>query len=359
MTSFDLLFWLLIIMLAVVAYAIEAGIATRHRTAVLGTMFSVIGAVTYILVIGEDNAFGRGSSSPDLTISAPALPKLPDKLGELADLRVPEALKKKPVVKASEKSIPSGPFADCEGCPSMIAVRPGTFIMGSPETEPGRRNTEGPIGVHIEYPFAVGRYEVTRDQFVAFVEDARYLPGKGCLVKGRFSSAASWQQPGFEQAGNHPVACVTWSDARAYTAWLSKKTKKAYRLLSEAEWEFAARGGTQTIFAYGDNFSASLGNLGRSRDGTIPVGFSTANEFGLHDVHGNVWEILDDCWHEDLGLNSGNGKANVLRANCSQRIIRGGGWDSTPQQARLAARGVIETNAAANTVGFRIARNFE
>jgi formylglycine-generating enzyme required for sulfatase activity len=357
-TAFDTLFWLLIVMLAVVAYAIEAGLATRHRTAVLGTMFSVIGAILYIMLIGDDNSFGRARATPGIEAAAPviAIPKL-EKTGELADLRVPGWMK--PAATAVERNVPNGPFSDCEGCPSMIAVPAGDFKMGSPATEPGRQASEGPVNVAINYPFGVGRFEVTRDQFAAFVEDSRHAATNGCLVNGRYSGGVNWQQPGFEQAGNHPVVCVAWRDARAYVAWLSKRTKKTYRLLSEAEWEYMARAGAVTTYAFGDKLQASHGNFNRLRDGTIPIGFSGANDFGVHDVHGNVWELVDDCWNADLGLNDQNGKPIAMRGDCSQRVIRGGGWESTALQSRLAARGVIDTNVAANTVGFRIARTFD
>jgi formylglycine-generating enzyme required for sulfatase activity len=359
-TAFDTLFWLLIVMLGVVAYAIEAGIATRHRTAVLGTMFSVVGAILYIMLIGDDNSFGRAGAAPGVNAAAPVieLPKLEAKAGELADLRPPGWMRQA-VAPVVERNLPSGPFSECENCPSMIAVQPGSYSMGSAVTEPGRRDSEGPVNVTIAYPLGVGRFEVTRDQFAAFVEDAKHSATAGCLVNARFSSSANWQNPGFEQAGNHPVVCIAWRDARAYVAWLSKRTKKSYRLLSEAEWEYMARAGVVTAFAFGDKLLTSHGNFNRMRDGTIPIGYSGANDFGVHDVHGNAWELVDDCWNADLGLNDQNGRPISLRGDCSQRVIRGGGWESTALQSRLAARGVISSNVSSNTVGFRVARVFD
>jgi formylglycine-generating enzyme required for sulfatase activity len=357
-TAFDTLFWLLIVMLAVVAYAIEAGIAARNRTAVLTTLFSVIGTILYIMVIGDENSFGRSWSMPGMNAAGPAVPKEnkkePSELSTLPgmDILKPEA----PTIAEAPREVPRAPFNDCDNCPSMIGVFAGTFTMGSPETEPGRRETEGPIGVTIVNPFAVGRFEVTRDQFAAFVEETKYPIAYGCIVNGRPSNSASWHNPGFEQSGSHPVVCISWRDAKAYVAWLSKRSKKTYRLLSEAEWEYMARAGAKTAYFAGEGLSPSNANFNRARDGTIPVGFTTANQFSIHDVLGNVWEMVEDCWNPDLAFNNQDGRATVLRGNCSQRVIRGGAWDSTTLQARLAARSTVEPTAAANTVGFRVAR---
>jgi formylglycine-generating enzyme required for sulfatase activity len=355
LTAFDILFWFMIIMMAVIAYAIDAGFVARHRSVVLGTLFSLVSAVLYIMLIGENGSLGFAGAAP----AVQARPKV-EKIAE--SVSVPPApaalLKSAAVTQPAEISTPTGPFTDCEGCPSMIAIPPGQFNMGSPVTEPGRLDNEGPVAVRITYPFGVGRYEVSRDQFALFVDATGYTTAAGCYVEGRYSRTASWKQPGFEQAGNHPVVCVNHTDARAFVAWLSKKSKKLYRLLSEAEWEYAARGGTSAAYAYGDKFTASAGNLNRQRDGTAPNGYAAPNGFGLHDVHGNAWEIVEDCWHDDLALNDQNGKANTWRADCSQRVIRGGGWDSSILQSRLASRGTMSTQAAANTVGFRIARVF-
>jgi formylglycine-generating enzyme required for sulfatase activity len=210
--------------------------------------------------------------------------------------------------------------------------------------------------VSIKTPYAAGRYEVSRDQFAAFVEDAKYQSSSGCVVGGRQSLGANWQQPGFEQAGNHPVVCVAWRDAKAYVAWLSTKTNKKYRLLSESEWEYMARAKARTPFANGAALGSGNANFNRGRDGTIPIGYTTSNDFGFFDVHGNVWELVDDCWYPDLGFNSNDGRATLLRGDCSERVIKGGGWDSTALQSRLAARGRVAVGSAANTVGFRVAR---
>lgn len=360
MTAFDTLFWLLIVMLAVVAYAIEAGVAVRHRVVVLSTLFSVIGTIVYIMVFTDENSLGRAWSSPGITVNGPELKA--DAMKNRVDI---ETLKKidifapKAPVAEDERRVPRTPFFDCENCPSMIGVPAGAFTMGSPPSEPERRDTEGPVGVNIERSFAVGRFEVTREQYAAFVEETKYTTSYGCIIDGRSSGGASWTNPGFEQAGNHPVVCVSYRDARAYVAWLSRKTKKTYRLLSEAEWEFMARAGTRFAYTHGNVLSTSFANFNRGRDGTIPIGYTTANLLGIHDVLGNAWEIVEDCWNPDLSFNNLDGRPTNLRGDCSQRVIRGGGWDSTAAQARIAARSTIEAGSAANSVGFRVARNLD
>lgn len=358
MTAFDTLFWLLVIMLAVCAYAIEAGVAVRHRPAVLSSMFSVVCTILYVMVIGDQTSLGGTPRAPEASLPSITTKEEP-KPEAVADANVSGLFQQAAPVEDVEKNLPKGPFTDCENCPSMVAVPPGRFQMGSEPSEPGHRDTEGPVSVHIPYPYAVGRFEITRDQYDAFVEETRHGTSHGCLVGGRMASSASWQNPGIEQAGNHPVVCITWRDAKAYVAWLSKKTGKTYRLLSEAEWEFMARAGVKSTYAYGTALQAGNANFNHNRDGTIPVGFTTPNLLGIHDVHGNAWEMLEDCWNPDLSFNALNGKPTTLRGDCSQRVIRGGGWSSSALQSRLAARTALDPAVAANTVGFRIARTFD
>jgi formylglycine-generating enzyme required for sulfatase activity len=361
-SAFDILFWFLILMLGVVAFAVESGLATRHRKAVFTSMFSLVAAAGYLMVGGEDRVTVRlaGASGVEATVQNPGLPRL--LLGDgqrgpqAADLALVEAATAE---RRDRLMLNRAPFTDCDVCPSLIPVPQGTFSMGSPKNEDGRSPTEGPVSVTIPEPIAVGRYEVTRDQFAAFVNDSKDEVSQGCLVNGQRSSNANWQRPGFEQGGNHPVVCIGWRDAKAYVGWLSKKTSKKYRLLSEAEWEYAARAGAQTPFWSGGPLGSSHANYNRSRDGTIPIGFTSSNQFGLHDVHGNAWEMVEDCWNPDLSFNPGDGRATQLRGDCSLRVIKGGGWDSKASQSRAGARSTIGSSGAANTVGFRVARVLE
>jgi formylglycine-generating enzyme required for sulfatase activity len=362
-TALDTLFWFLVVMLGVIIYAIEAGLAVRHRRAVLAAMFSTVAAILYIMFDAPDNsAFWRGGTAyvpPDGSRGKESDAKGEAKEGGDGAAVGMRGVSASAQAAAVDRKVPVGPFVDCEGCPSMIAVLAGRYTMGSPVLEKGRRDNEGPVDVILKEPFAVGRYEITRDQFQAFVDDARYSTGGGCTVNGRSSTAANWRNPGFEQSGTHPAVCVSWRDAKAYVAWLSLKTKKTYRLLSESEWEYVARGGVKTEFAYGPSLGSSHANYNRGRDGTIPVGYTAANQFGLHDVHGNAWELVEDCWNPDLSFNQLDGRATILRGDCSQHVMRGGGWDSSAAQSRLAARGVLDVGSSSNTVGFRVARVFD
>ena len=153
-------------------------------------------------------------------------------------------------------------FRDCPDCPLMIPIAPGSFVRGSTAAETTRENTpERDAGnekpqttVTIAYRFAVGKFEVTRGQYAQFAREAGLAPTKDCLSWdranarwGRFPGERSWQTPGFEQADDHPVVCVNWPEAKAYAAWLARRTGKKYRLLTDSEWEYVARAGTTTV----------------------------------------------------------------------------------------------------------------
>jgi formylglycine-generating enzyme required for sulfatase activity len=180
-----------------------------------------------------------------------------------------------PLTAKQERALkPKDSFRECENCPEMVVAPAGSFTMGSPETEEGRFSWEGPQHVvTLSRPFAVGRLHVTVDQFAAFVRDAGYDATSKCRTyeDGKFRERAdhSWRNPGFAQDGSHPVVCVSWDDAKAYVDWLAKKTVKPYRLLSEAEWEYAARGrtspGTYPRFWFG-NDERDLCRYGNSAD---------------------------------------------------------------------------------------------
>ena len=205
-------------------------------------------------------------------------------------------------------------FRDCVQCPEMVVVPAGSFVMGSPSSEAGRNDDEGPQRrVTIGSAFAVGKHEVTRGEYGRFVSETGHSSGDSCWVfdgKWKERSGYSWKDPGFDQSNDHPVACVSWNDAKRYVRWLSGKTGERYRLLSEAEWEYAARAGTTGPYHTGGTISAGQANYGRNNDGTVPVGRYGSNGFGLHDMHGNVWEWVEDCWSGD----------------CGKRVLRGGSW---------------------------------
>jgi formylglycine-generating enzyme required for sulfatase activity len=268
------------------------------------------------------------------------------------DLRKSAAESAAPVAPMAK---PSYAFRDCAKCPEMVVIPAGSFTMGSPESEPDRSAEEGPQRVvTIARPFAVGKFEVT------FAEWAACVAGGGC--KGNAN-------PGDEGWGKdrRPVINVSWDDAREYVAWLSKTTGKPYRLLTEAEWEYAARAGTSTPFATGAaitpeqaNFQTPFKENGEEREGeyrekTIAVGTFAPNAFDLHDMHGNVWEWVRDNWHEDFAGAPTDGSV-MPGGDATMRTKRGGGWYSLVTEIRSASRQGDQPDHRGSDIGFRVAR---
>ena len=270
---------------------------------------------------------------------------------------------------AAEKVFAVGDvFRDCSHCPQMVVVPAGSFEMGSPASEEGRYDYEGPQHrVTIGSNFAVGVYEVTRGEFARFVSATERSTGDSCWMweDGGWEerSGRSWRSPGFSQEDSHPVVCVSWEDARAYAEWLSRETGEEYRLLSEAEWEYAARAGTATRYWWGDAIGSNRANCGNScGDGyarTAPVGSFSANAFGLHDVHGNVWEWVEDCWHENYEGAPRDGSVwfGDQGGNCSPRVFRGGSWIDYPRYLRSAYRNWSDSGNRGYVLGFRLFRS--
>ncbi|MCB2055312.1 MAG: SUMF1/EgtB/PvdO family nonheme iron enzyme [Geminicoccaceae bacterium] len=215
-------------------------------------------------------------------------------------------------------------FKDCDICPEMVVVPAGSFQLGSPASESSRRAEEGPQRrVCFAEPFAIGRFEVTWRQYSACV------------------SAGACRSPG-ARAGDLPVEGVGYEDARAYAAWLVRRTGRPYRLPSEAEWEYAARGGTGTAYFWGASSGsghAVCADCGTRYDfdGPAPVGSFPANAFGLHDMAGNVWEWVADCWNESHEGARSDGTAR-RDGNCRKRVLKGGSYESRPHVLRSAAR---------------------
>lgn len=248
---------------------------------------------------------------------------------------------------------PGRVFRDCDVCPEMVLVPAGSFMMGSPSSEEGRYDNEGPVHqVTIARPFAVGVYEVTFAEWDACVADG------GC--GGYSPSDWGWGR------GTRPVIHVSWDHAQSYLDWLSDKTGESYRLLSESEWEYAARAGTTTPFHtgstisteqanYNGNYTYGSGAAGVYRGQTVAVGSFPANGFGLHDVHGNVWEWVQDCWDGSYRGAPDDGSA-WESGDCSRRMLRGGPWGSRPGILRSANRGRYTPGTRYGDVGFRVAR---
>ena len=249
---------------------------------------------------------------------------------------------------------PGARLRDCETCPQLVVVPAGSFTMGSPDSEWGRFANEGPQRqVTITEPFAVGVYEVTFKEWDACVN------GGGC--NGYEPNGEGWGR------GDRPVINVSWDDARAYADWLSQRTGQRYRLLSESEWEYVARAGTLEPFHTGITISADQANYdssytygsgkkGRYRGRTVQVGTFSPNAFGLHEVHGNVWEWTQDCWNGDYTDAPTNGVARET-GECGQRVLRGGSWGDVPWLLRSADRGKEEPGIRGPKIGFRIARS--
>ena len=239
-------------------------------------------------------------------------------------------------------------FADCKDCPEMVPIPAGEFTMGSPGSE-SFRGLEQQHRVTVP-SFALGKYEVTFAQWDACVADG------GC--DGPAPDDQGWGK------GTRPVVDVTWDEAKAYADWLSKKTGTHYRLTSEVEWEYAARAGTTTAYSFGATITTEQANFnggsaGVNRQQTLPVGSFPANAFGLHDMHGNVWEWLEDCWHDGYADDAPANGAPYLSAECAEHVMRGGSWVDDPPELRAAARAGSSRDVQSWSGGFRVARSAE
>jgi formylglycine-generating enzyme required for sulfatase activity len=265
---------------------------------------------------------------------------------------------------------------DCEHCPEMVVIPAGTAIVGAstndrysnPDERPERR-------IAIREPFAVSRYEITRDQYETFVHATNRPVGGDCLTdrvkRGdwQLDAHTTFRDPGFVQAGNHPVACVSWEEAQAYVAWLNAQTSGGYRLLTEVEWEYVARGGAteNLVYPWGDDtaqgcpFANTFDQTMLTRytgvdttgykvfdpmpcaDGlfnTSPVGSLQPNGYGVYDVIGNVAEWVEGCFD----------------SACTRRFIKGGSWGSLAHNVRIAERIPYAPTHRDDSIGIRVAR---
>ena len=243
---------------------------------------------------------------------------------------------------------------DCGECPELVVIPAGEFTMGSPTNEPSRSDNEGPQRRVKVSGFLAGRYEVTYEQW-----DACVAAG-GCSHK---PEDRGWGR------GQRPVIKVSWEDAQQYVKWLSGKTGKGYRLLSEAEWEYVARAGTSTPFWTGQMISAAQANFdgrytyngsekGEYRQKTVPVGSFGANAFGLYDTAGNVREWVQDVWHDNYSGAPSDGGAWMSGGDQTRRVLRGGSWDYFPLVLRSAIRNRYSPDYRDDDTGFRIARTY-
>jgi formylglycine-generating enzyme required for sulfatase activity len=244
---------------------------------------------------------------------------------------------------------PKNSFRECgKNCPEMIVVPAGHFNMGSLSSQTSEDPSEEPPPHRVVFPrsFAISKFEITFDDWDA------------CATYGDCRTDVSDSGWG---RGTQPVVNVSWDDAKTYAKWLSRMTGRPYRLLSEAEWEYAARAGTQTVYAWGDtigNGNANCNGCGSSWDRKRPasVGSFASNLFGLHDMHGNVWEWVEDCLHLNYTGAPEDGAAWSATGNCAYHIVRGGSWNDYPIRLRSAYRGWNTAVSQYDRLGFRVGR---
>jgi len=250
---------------------------------------------------------------------------------------------------------PGDSFKECaRDCPEMAVVPPGTFTMGSPPTEKGRLDNEGPQhAVTIARPFAVSKDEVT------------FADWDACVAAGGCDGYKPTDEGG---RGRRPAINVSWDDAHAYVAWLSRVSGKTYRLLSESEYEYATRAGTTTAYFWGSDLGKNhtdCNGCGSRWDNmqTAPVGSFPSNKFGLHDMVGNVWEWIEDCFNTSYEVDSPLGMLDPpadgsawTSGDCRSRVVRGGSYDSNPTFLRSAARAGYFPDNRSSYIGFRVGR---
>lgn len=261
------------------------------------------------------------------------------------------------------------PAASSESSDSIkmefVVVPKGRFILGSPGDESGRYQDEEPQHeVQITKPFYMGKYEVKVSEFREFVKATGYktdaeIKGWAAVLRGKKwekQAGLYWDNPGFSQEEGHPVTCVSWNDAVAFAKWMSKMTGHSYRLPTEAEWEYACRGGSKSAYSFGPDFGA-LGNyawyLGNAGEKTHPVGQKNPNAWGLYDMHGNAREWCQD-WYGDYA--AGSVSDPVGPTNGSNRVQRGGSWGSGARDLRCAERKSSPPSYANGRTGFRLVR---
>lgn len=273
-------------------------------------------------------------------------------------------------------------FKDCDDCPGLVVIPPGSFQMGHDGGEPERY--EGPVRQVSVGWFAAGRYPVTTQQYAAFIEDSGHQVTPGCRYwdstgqELRDGPTLSWQDPGHGRPPkyNEPVVCVSWLDAVAYTRWLSTRTGHNYRLLTEAEWEYVARDRTTTAYPWGDDPDDACAHANVADEsvvaantrwphvacndghaGIAPVGSFPANSFGLHDTIGNVWEWVADCYIVPYPASPTDGSAVQAEGSCERRSVRGGSWITTPYRQRVSWRGRDPEDHRTFIFGLRVARD--
>ena len=269
-------------------------------------------------------------------------------------------------------------FQECTDCPTMVGIPAGSFTMGSPANEPGHFDNEGPQHAVTVRAFALAKYDVTAAQFLTFLEATGYKPAAcNSILDLRWHpiDAGHAQAPAGAYPPQWPAICLEWKDAQAYIAWLNKTARAArpalagregpYRLPTEAEWEYAARGGTAMARWWGDALgtnNANCNGCGSTYDARVlaDVDSFAANPFGLYGMLGNAWQWTADCWHPSYRDAPHDGTAWTSGGDCTRHVLRGGSWDNVPVFVRSAARtGSPAVNGEydySSLAGFRVAR---
>jgi formylglycine-generating enzyme required for sulfatase activity len=289
----------------------------------------------------------RPAKAPEGVRPAPASPPAPQQPAR--STKEPEPVRAAPVPPpaaphpAASQST-TGEITDCAECPTLVGLRPGSFTMGNNSSDPSERPAHK---VTISAAFAIGKYEVTVEQWNA------------CVAAG----ACPRVSPDFNRIANAPIRDVSWDDAQVYIRWLKGVSGKSYRLPTEAEWEYAARGGTSTAYWWGEQMrggGAICKGCGEpsNREEPATVGSATANAYGLHDMNGNVWEWVSDCWHNSYKGAPADG-STWDEHDCRARVIRGGSWRNGPSYMLSSTRFKYDANVRFSEYGFRVARTLK
>lgn len=290
--------------------------------------------------------------------SAPRLKPAAERIVSAAVLDAEESLTEEVVTPVEDGGVVGDYLRDCVACPDLAIVPSGRFVMGSPSTEPARHDSEGPVSlVDIVDGFAMAAREITIEQWDACVA------GGGCSAYS--PPAHGWGR------GKQPVVSVSFEDAQSYVAWLSQEAGRAYRLPSEAEWEYAARAGSTGPFSFGGRLTAEDANynaaytyggpVAESAARAVETGSFSPNVFGLYDMHGNVWEWTADCWadsHQDTDVN-GAPRGAENGGDCALRVLKGGAWNTGGWRLRSAHRIGKPANVREYDNGFRIVRDLD
>jgi len=298
---------------------------------------AVLGALAYFAPAGYRFYQQYTASHPEVAVNTTRAPATPAPAATPPETSLASAVATSPTAPTFT---PGQSLRDCQNCPELVVVPGGLFMMGSPATQTGRGRDEGPQREVSISPFAIGKYEVTFQQWDAC------LAGGGC--NGFSPADHGWGR------GSHPVTGVSYTDAKAYVDWLNAQNPNMhYRLASEAEWEYAARAGASGAYAFNGRLTTHQATFLMQR--TTEVGSHGANTYGLFDMYGNVGEWVEDCYSPSYNLAPIDG-APVEATRCARRAYRGGSYADQATALRATARRSATPATRLPGVGFRIAR---